>query len=127
MKSIFLASLTIFAFIPTMSFANSVTSVFKNDSNLPVYMQAEVLNQVLTQCSAGTFAFGLSEIATQVTPVASSDSYMSGLVYETQFSSNYLSDYHPKNQVIVVKSFFGRTAQQDGQFTVELTQAVCPE
>lgn len=112
--------------LSTTVFANTVTSVFSTESNLPVYMQETVLKTISTQCPTGISPLGLVEMGTVIKSVQTVDTYESGLVYESHFYSIYEVNNSPKNQEIVVRSFFGRTAQQSGIFSVKLVKAVCP-
>lgn len=93
MKNAYLAAL---ALVGTAAYANTVETVFKNDTLLPPELKARVLAAVEEQCAHVLTAYGLRELHTDATPTS----------FVTTFQSHhYDSDgYHPATSTFVAEA-----------------------
>ncbi len=86
--------------------ANTIASVFKAGSPLPVPLQEKIIYELKMKCPQAISMYGLQEIKTKVTEVDPSErDAESATQYETLFVSKYLPDgMHPGYQNIKVLS-----------------------
>jgi len=90
--------------MPFLAQANTVDSVYKANSELPLELKQRVLAQVEAKCAAGVIQNGLSEVSTTVRE-ESIDQGIRDYFYTTTFRSAYFFDgMHLADAYITVTS-----------------------
>lgn len=90
--------------LATPTFANTIESVFKKDSTLPVRVQERVLEALKTRCGNLLINYGLKEVVTTET-IVKVDQGITDRYYKTELSSRFYFDgMHPSYADITVES-----------------------
>lgn len=100
MKALFLLSL---AFLTTFACANTVETVFPENSELPVILQTQIIKQ-MTKDIPCLEAYSMNEVKTEV-KIDRIDQGITDYYYTTTINFTYFRDrYHPSHGSITVKS-----------------------
>lgn len=115
-------------FFNSWSFANTVDSVFKQNSVLSQQAKVFLLNHLKDNCKLGITPYGLFEEKSQIEKQENSGNSQI-ITYSTQFDSKYYNDgMHPSSQKIdLVFEEVIRKNQARSEFTLIIFDALCEE